>query len=532
LKPIPKKEKPEEEKEEVKLKPIPKTEKPEEEKEEVKLKPVPKKEKPEEGKEEVKLKPISKKEKPEEEKEEVKLKPAPKREKPEEEKEEVKLKPIPNTEKPEEEKEEVKLKPVPKKEKPEEGKEEVKLKPFRKKEKPEEEKEEVKLKPTPRKDKPEEEKEQVKLTPELEKKKLKDEAVSKEKPKPIHLKDESKLEEEKSLEKTSVPWRRKETKEPQPKLASDVEKSEEIPQAVEVRDQVKPVDTPEEKTVAPWRRKNAVKPEDITLVPVPKESKPELKPIQVEDKVEEYREEKKSKTHVTFSTTQKQVSLRPKPELLSEENKEVEEVQETWQKEMRVDTVSKKKVTQEERTPVAEEEGRPLRELEIITAKRVTEGVICLPEEPVVEDVETCEERHTVRHSLLQETKMIPPYFMQRLQPVTAEPNKTAIFTCQVDGYPFPELMWYHNGVEIQLTSRTVFKVFKSTATLEICDVTPDDVGNYTCQASNSAGIATSTANLVVIGMCLCVACSSVHMIPLLLEGVSYLMEVWHAGNV
>jgi hypothetical protein len=338
------------------LKPVTKKEKPEEEKEEVKLKPVPKKERPEE-KGEFKLKPVAKKEKPEEEKEEVKLKPVPRKEKPEEEKEEVKLKPIPRKEKPEEETEGVQLKPIQRKEKPEEETEGVQLKPIPRKEKPEEEKVEVRLKPVPKKEKPEEEKEVIELTTVLKKEEI--------------------------VLKT-------------------------IPGAVIVTDEMKPVETTEEKTVAPWRRKRAGKSEDIIPVPICEESKPELIPVQVEEEGEEYNEEKKSKTHITFSTVQKKVSLRPKQELPSDESQEVVEVRETWQKEMRMDAVSKKKVTHDERMSIIEAEGRPLRELEIVTAKRVTEGVICVPEEPVVEDVEVHEERHTVKHSLLQETKAIP----------------------------------------------------------------------------------------------------------------------------
>ena len=455
--------------------------------------------------------------------EKVELKPIPS-ERPQSVKpEEERVKPIRHTERPvdEKEREAVILQPISRKEKPDGENEDIKLKPVPRKEKPEEEKEEVKLKPLPKKEKPEEERELIKLITvskkqeillktEQEKEKVRAEPVTKGKPEPIHLKDESNVEGEKSPEEMNVPLHIKETKEPQPKPASVIEKPKEIPGAVKVTDEMKPVDTPEEKAVTPWRRKRTGKPEDVTPVPIFEESKPELKPVQVEDEGEEYNEEKKSKTHITFSAIQKKVSLRPKPELPSEENQEVVEVRETWQKEMRMDAVSKKKVTQDERMSVTEAEGRPLRELEIITAKRVTEGVIRIPEEPVVEDVEVHEERHTVRHSLLREAKTIPPYFIQRLQPVAAEPNKTALFTCQVGGYPFPELTWYRNGVEIQPTSRTVFKVFESTATFEISSVTSDDVGNYTCQASNPAGIATSTANLLVIGMCWCVACSRV----------------------
>ncbi|PNF34025.1 hypothetical protein B7P43_G03475 [Cryptotermes secundus] len=371
--------------------------------------------------------------------------------------------------------------------------------------------EKIVLKPILKAEMAEEKEEVVELKHDLE-----------EQPVPLQETDEPRTEDGKSPEKTDLPWRRKKPKKPQQKPANDVGRPEEVLQTVQVTCESKDVEVPEEKKVAPWRRRKITKPQETIPVPVSEESKPEeteepwgkerlqlpeLKPVQVEDKGEEFTEEKKSETRVTLSTIQKQVAVRPKPEFPSEEIKESEEVHQIWQKEIKVDTVSKKKVIQHGRVSVPEDD-RPLRELEIVTAKRVMEGVICLPEEPVVEDVEVLEDQRTVRHSLVQETaaeittmssKTVAPYFIQRLQPVTAKPNKTALFTCKVHGYPFPELTWYHNGVEIQPTSSTVFKVVESTATLEISNVTPDDVGNYTCQASNPAGVATSTANLVVI---------------------------------
>jgi hypothetical protein len=538
LKPIPKKQKSQEEKDVIDLKPVPRKEKMDEETGEVKLKQVPKKEKPKEGKEEINLKPIQRKGKPKEEKDGVKLKPVPQKEKPEEEKEEIRLKPVPQKEKPEEEKEDVRLKPVPQRDKPEEEKEEVRLKPIPRKEKPEKDKEDISLKPVPKKEKPKETEDvQLKLgrtekgRKEPKKKEVEVELVSEKQPEPVQIKEKPRTEEA-FPEKSDLPWLRKKPEEPQPQPNSDVGQPE-LPQTVPVASETKDVEVHEEKAVAPWRRRKVTKPKETIPLPVSGESKPEeleelqskvalqlpeLKPIKVEDKTEDFTEEQKSETRVTLSTIQKHVAVRPKPESPSEEVKETEEVHQIWQKEMKVDTVSKKKIKQHGRTSVPEDD-RPLRELEIVTAKRVTEGVVCLPEEPVVEDVQVREDEHAVRRSLVQETateittkssKIVAPYFIQRLQPVIAKPNKTALFTCKVDGYPFPQLTWYRNGVEIQPTSSTVFKVFESTATLEISNVTADDVGNYTCQASNPAGVATSTANLVVIGMCHCVACSCV----------------------
>ncbi|PSN29187.1 hypothetical protein C0J52_25667 [Blattella germanica] len=532
LKPIPKKEIPEDRKEEIKLKRVPRKEKPEDEKEEITLKPVPRKEKPEEEREEVKLKPIPRKERPEEDKEEIKLKPVPRKETPEEDREEVKLKPVPRKDKPEDEKEELKLKRVPRKEKPEDEKEEkedIKLKPIPRREKPEEEKEGVKLKPIPKKEVPLEEKEEVNLKPTVKKVEPKEEEKEKPEPVPVWLKEESKPEEGKISEKSELPWRKKKSKEPVPKPEKEIEKPETIPEApktvqIPVPEDEKPEETPEEKSQITWRRKRVMKPKKPEEIPQPviEEVKPEdsvtpwrktvvepeLKPVQLIDKEEkEYVEEKKSEAQMTLSTVQKQVIVKPKPDTASEEIKEIEEEQILWQKQIKVDTVSKKKIPEQKKVPIPEDD-IPLRELEIITAKRVTEGVIRLPEEPVVEDVEVHEDTRTVRRSLVQRTaaeitttstKTVPPRFIQRLQPIAIEPNKIAVFTCKVEGYPFPELTWYRNGIEIQPTSRIVSKIFESTATLEISDVTPDDVGNYTCQASNPAGVASSTANLVVI---------------------------------
>jgi len=544
LKPV-KKEKPEEKAEEVRLKPVKRIEKPEEEKpEEVVLKPVKRLPKEEETKEEISLKPV-KKEKPEEKPEEVRLKPVKRIEESEEEKpEEVVLKPVKRLPKEEETKEEISLKPV-RKEKPEEKPEEVRLKPVKRIKKPEEEKsEEVVLKPIKRLPKKEEIKEQTDLKP-MEKKEYaeiisKPELVSK-------IVDE--FVEDKPTELTAAPWRRtKRAKKvvdfreevtvvpiDQEESVTEVcEQKETIITTLDIQEQVEKEIEPvqlhkEEKVIqddiitseVSWRKKKqepleemkveiseTTQPEEHILIPIKDEKLSEIiekDTIELKSIPKKKKEEKLEEIKLKPISKEKIMEKKPKEEIielksikLKEQTAKVEEKDETIIE--TVKTIRKKEKLPEEIVPIKEKS-------EIIIETKEIKEMVEDVELQVKKDITQIEDRKRKRKqrtqvdiSIIDKDKTIAPRFIQKLQPVIVELEKPAKFTCTVIGNPIPEISWYKNEQELHASEKYTMTIFETTATLEITKVKEEDVAMYSCRASNPAGVATSTVNLVIFG--------------------------------
>lgn len=63
------------------------------------------------------------------------------------------------------------------------------------------------------------------------------------------------------------------------------------------------------------------------------------------------------------------------------------------------------------------------------------------------------------------------------------------------------EILWLHNGHEIQDDLGVTFTSNKRISTLTIESVAHYNAGNYTCQAKNKAGVDTFTIDLVVNGL-------------------------------
>jgi len=119
-----------------------------------------------------------------------------------------------------------------------------------------------------------------------------------------------------------------------------------------------------------------------------------------------------------------------------------------------------------------------LQDLEIISKKRNKES----PESKAIE------------------SEIVAPYFIEKVQPLVAEHEKPTAFTCSVGGIPTPEVKWYRDDRELQTTDVYEIIVYENTSTLRISKPTEEQAGVYVCQATNSAGISTCTALLVVLG--------------------------------
>ena len=94
-----------------------------------------------------------------------------------------------------------------------------------------------------------------------------------------------------------------------------------------------------------------------------------------------------------------------------------------------------------------------------------------------------------------------PPRFSKPIQPQVVKEGQDCVFEATVTGAPTPSVDWLKDKKDLQPDNRTimVFNPATMTCSLTIRNTTQDDVGVYSCRASNTAGRATCTANTVVV---------------------------------
>lgn len=230
----------------------------------------------------------------------------------------------------------------------------------------------------------------------------------------------------------------------------------------------------------------------------PKTTKPLVTETETFDVIEQIEDTENTEEAVLEEITQSSIQLRPadvKPSRSLSQTDSIEQTVEEESEEFRKDidvTVTSSVVKKQRRRVVVDDAGQPLHELELISQKRVPEGV---------ELVETIQEAHTKTTTIgapAPKAVLKPPRFLKKLQPVECQPDAPTVLQCKIDGTPFPEIKWFFNDKELFASERYVFTVTEKVATLEIVRVTPMDVGIYTCQARNDAGVATSRANVIL----------------------------------
>lgn len=96
------------------------------------------------------------------------------------------------------------------------------------------------------------------------------------------------------------------------------------------------------------------------------------------------------------------------------------------------------------------------------------------------------------------------PTFTQPLSDTPVTLNQTATLECKVTGIPKPDTTWFVSGVEVKESKKYHIVRKDDTVTLQVNDVRKKDTEKtYTCKATNLAGEATTTANLIPQGLLL-----------------------------
>ncbi|KAB1283612.1 Myosin light chain kinase; smooth muscle [Camelus dromedarius] len=120
----------------------------------------------------------------------------------------------------------------------------------------------------------------------------------------------------------------------------------------------------------------------------------------------------------------------------------------------------------------------------------------------------SCSARVTVREKKSDEkreyllpaapSKPVAPLFLQGLSDLRVMDGSQVTMTVQVSGNPPPEVIWLHDGNEIQESEDFHFEQRGTLHSLCIQEVFPEDTGTYTCEAWNSAGEVRTQAVLTV----------------------------------
>ena len=81
--------------------------------------------------------------------------------------------------------------------------------------------------------------------------------------------------------------------------------------------------------------------------------------------------------------------------------------------------------------------------------------------------------------------------------------DESTRYECKIGGSPEIKVLWYKGETEIQESSKFRMSFVDSVAVLEMHGLSVEDSGDYTCEACNAAGSASSTTSLKVKGQLL-----------------------------
>lgn len=97
-----------------------------------------------------------------------------------------------------------------------------------------------------------------------------------------------------------------------------------------------------------------------------------------------------------------------------------------------------------------------------------------------------------------------PPRFIKKLEPSKiVKQDESTRYECKIGGSPEIRVSWYKDETEIQESSKFRMSFLDSIAVLEMHHLSVEDSGDYSCEARNAAGSASSSTSLKVKGQLL-----------------------------
>uniref|UniRef100_G3UK67 Titin n=1 Tax=Loxodonta africana TaxID=9785 RepID=G3UK67_LOXAF len=92
-----------------------------------------------------------------------------------------------------------------------------------------------------------------------------------------------------------------------------------------------------------------------------------------------------------------------------------------------------------------------------------------------------------------------PPRFIKKLEPSRiVKQDEYTRYECKIGGSPEIKVLWYKEETELQESSKVRMSFVDSVAVLEMYNLSVEDSGDYTCEAHNTAGSASSSTSLKV----------------------------------
>lgn len=94
-----------------------------------------------------------------------------------------------------------------------------------------------------------------------------------------------------------------------------------------------------------------------------------------------------------------------------------------------------------------------------------------------------------------------PPRFIKKLDSsrIVKEYDSTR-YECKIGGSPEINIVWYKGETQIHPSDKFKMSFVDSVAVIEMQNLSVEDSGDYTCEAKNAAGSASSSTSLKVKG--------------------------------